>query len=46
MYITLRTAPGLTLLRTLQRMRPLRSARQKSSSEGSLGSADDAPWSI
>lgn len=43
---TLRTAPGLTLLRTLQRMRPLRRARQKSSSDGSLGSDAHAPWSI
>lgn len=43
---TLETAPGLTLLSTLHRMRPLRRARQNSSSVGSLDSASDAPWSI
>lgn len=45
-FRTLGIAPGLTLLRTLQRMRPLRSARQNSSSEGSLGRDSEAPWSI
>lgn len=43
---TLRTAPGLTLLRTLHRMRPLRSERQKSCWEGVGESDDDATWSI
>lgn len=43
---TLRTAPGLTLLRTLHRMRPLRSERQNSSSEGVGESDEDAKWSI
>jgi len=43
---TLRTAPGLTLLRTLQRMRPLRRARQKSSSEGVAVRDNDATLSI
>lgn len=44
--LTFRTAPGLTLLRTLHRMRPLRSERQNSSSDGSLESVSEATWSI
>jgi hypothetical protein len=43
---TLGTAPGLTRLRTLQRTRPLRSAAQKSSSDGLSGRDSAAAGSI
>lgn len=43
---TLWTAPGFTLFKTLHRIRPLRSAKQNSSSVGSFARTSDAPWSI
>jgi hypothetical protein len=43
---TLGTVPGLTRLRTLQRMRPLRSAVPNSSSDGLSGSASTAAGAI